>query len=414
MRDVTIYRLICRGTIEEKIYQRQIFKLLLTSRILDDPKQKALFTKSDIKELFQFNDDDDDELKENSKNNSNNNTATNNNKNYNNNNSKNINSNGKFMKSSDLPIEGEVILSHKSKGKDKGISNGKGSSQLGTIAVYESDNGGQSRRNRIDVDEKFKIDSETFIEENISLNGTSSSSSRPSGSGDPTFVDVDGQDSHSRDKRLLQALFDGEALSAVYDHSHIEPGMGGSDAAREAGALQKQAAFAVNQAVKQLQASAPSYRMNEERTLVSSSSSSSKSSQPRFGGTSSSSVLAGLRANKASVGLGSTSASGHNLLRSNSSSTPSVSPGNIRGNIEVTSNPQTSIIPVSMTGDILKRLNMLFTMNVNKSHIGSRCNGLSTDYILHHFSDLGDQYASIFKDSLHSVAVMKDGKWYIK
>ena len=33
---------------------------------------------------------------------------------------------------------------------------------------------------------------------------------------------------------------------------------------------------------------------------------------------------------------------------------------------------------------------------------------------IHHFSDLGDQYASIFKDSLHSVAVMKDGKWYIK
>ena len=28
-REVTIYRLITRGTIEEKIYQRQIFKLLL-------------------------------------------------------------------------------------------------------------------------------------------------------------------------------------------------------------------------------------------------------------------------------------------------------------------------------------------------------------------------------------------------
>ena len=40
-RDVTIYRLISRGTIEERIYQRQIFKLLLSSRILDDPKQKV-------------------------------------------------------------------------------------------------------------------------------------------------------------------------------------------------------------------------------------------------------------------------------------------------------------------------------------------------------------------------------------
>ena len=33
-RDVTIYRLITRGTIEEKIYQRQIFKELLSNRIL--------------------------------------------------------------------------------------------------------------------------------------------------------------------------------------------------------------------------------------------------------------------------------------------------------------------------------------------------------------------------------------------
>lgn len=37
--------------------------------------------------------------------------------------------------------------------------------------------------------------------------------------------DEDTQDSNSRDKRLLQALFDGEALSAVYDHSFLEPGM---------------------------------------------------------------------------------------------------------------------------------------------------------------------------------------------
>ena len=58
LRDVTVYRLISRGTIEEKIYQRQIFKLLLSSRILDDPKQKALFSKSDIKELFTLAPDD--------------------------------------------------------------------------------------------------------------------------------------------------------------------------------------------------------------------------------------------------------------------------------------------------------------------------------------------------------------------
>jgi DNA excision repair protein ERCC-6 len=53
-REVTIYRLICKGTIEEKMYHRQIFKLLLASRILDNPRQKRFFSKNDITELFEL------------------------------------------------------------------------------------------------------------------------------------------------------------------------------------------------------------------------------------------------------------------------------------------------------------------------------------------------------------------------
>ena len=364
-RDVTIYRLICRGTIEEKIYQRQIFKLLLTSRILDDPKQKALFTKSDIKELFQFDDDDDDDVpKDRNK--------------------------GKLMGSSDLPKEGEIHLVHKA----------KVSSQLGTIAVYESDHDEVS--GKIQKSKDFIIDSETFIEEKICID--SNSASRPSVSGDPIFNDVDGQDSNSRDKRLLQALFDGEALSAVYDHSHIEPGMGGSDSAREAGALRKQASIAVDQALKQLQASAPSYRMSEQNAFgAHSNSSSTAGPQPRFGGSSSTSVLAGLRANKAFVGPSS-----GNIA----STTSTTSADNFPRSAAVTSGPQIPMAPVSVTGDIVKRIIMLFSMNIENSRRSSRENSLSTEYILHHFSDLGDQYASIFKDSLNQVAVMRDGKWY--
>lgn len=37
-RAVTVYRLICRGTIEEKIYHRQIFKLFLTNKVLSYPR----------------------------------------------------------------------------------------------------------------------------------------------------------------------------------------------------------------------------------------------------------------------------------------------------------------------------------------------------------------------------------------
>lgn len=44
--------MITAGTIEEKIYQRQIFKTALTNQILQDPKQRRLFSQKDLKDLF--------------------------------------------------------------------------------------------------------------------------------------------------------------------------------------------------------------------------------------------------------------------------------------------------------------------------------------------------------------------------
>ena len=52
---VTIYRLITAGTIEEKIYHRQIFKVLLSNKVLEDPRQRRLFKTSDLVELFNYN-----------------------------------------------------------------------------------------------------------------------------------------------------------------------------------------------------------------------------------------------------------------------------------------------------------------------------------------------------------------------
>ena len=82
-RHVTIYRLICKGTIEEKIYQRQVWKLLITTRVLQNPeaggsrtysrvsgkprkgsKRNAgvhtdeLYDTSELKDLFTLKDDD--------------------------------------------------------------------------------------------------------------------------------------------------------------------------------------------------------------------------------------------------------------------------------------------------------------------------------------------------------------------
>lgn len=56
-KDVTVYRLITAGTIEEKIYQRQIFKTAITNQILQDPKQRRLFSQKDLKDLFTLKDD---------------------------------------------------------------------------------------------------------------------------------------------------------------------------------------------------------------------------------------------------------------------------------------------------------------------------------------------------------------------
>ncbi|XP_016766977.1 DNA excision repair protein ERCC-6 isoform X3 [Apis mellifera] len=54
-KNVTIYRLITAGTIEEKIYHRQIFKILLSNKVLEDPRQRRLFKTNDLVELFNFN-----------------------------------------------------------------------------------------------------------------------------------------------------------------------------------------------------------------------------------------------------------------------------------------------------------------------------------------------------------------------
>lgn len=51
-REVEIYRLMSAGTIEEKIYHRQIFKQFLTNKVLRDPKQRQTFQMSDLHDLF--------------------------------------------------------------------------------------------------------------------------------------------------------------------------------------------------------------------------------------------------------------------------------------------------------------------------------------------------------------------------
>ena len=55
-REVEIYRLLTAGTIEEKIYHRQVFKQFLTNKILRDPKSRQTFQLKDLHDLFTLGD----------------------------------------------------------------------------------------------------------------------------------------------------------------------------------------------------------------------------------------------------------------------------------------------------------------------------------------------------------------------
>ncbi|CAI5710802.1 unnamed protein product [Hyaloperonospora brassicae] len=57
-KPVTVFRLITAGTIEEKIYHRQIFKQYLTSKVLHDAKRKRCFNKHSLRELFVLGDEE--------------------------------------------------------------------------------------------------------------------------------------------------------------------------------------------------------------------------------------------------------------------------------------------------------------------------------------------------------------------
>jgi DNA excision repair protein ERCC-6 len=53
-RDVSVYRLICSGTVEEKIYQRQVCKHFLAQKVLHDPRQRQFFKWNDLSDLFEI------------------------------------------------------------------------------------------------------------------------------------------------------------------------------------------------------------------------------------------------------------------------------------------------------------------------------------------------------------------------
>jgi len=192
-----------------------------------------------------------------------------------------------------------------------------------------------------------------------------------------------------RDKKLLKALFNGEAISAVYDHSSFE-----DKATRKK--IEEGAKKIVEDAVKHLKAS-NNVQTNNNGTIVA----------PRFGGggsgtlngssMSSNKLLSAIKVNNAAV----TSAARDNFASRSESA--HARRNFFGGSSKIGGGPAAvSSQTLSCPTDILPRLKRMF---------GNPRMSYSTHEILERFADVSDQHAGIFKTLLKQVAKLQNGKW---
>lgn len=327
-REVTIYRLITRGTIEEKIYQRQIFKVLLSNRILENANQKSLFSQNLIRELFELNDAVSDA-------------------------------------SNALPAGGAIDLASSN---DDYIANQSEHGGEGS-----SDN--QAKDNHSDRNSSGAVDVEDYVEQALCPEAVGL-----------LQADLDGattDGSNSRDRRLLEALFAGEAITTVYNHEYLlEPAEG--NAGEQRVIVKAEADRAINKAIYNLSSSAKVYSNSSSSSTTRPASYSSYSeSQP-------STEEVPNRITKPR--FGATSATGD----------PTRSSSYLLFGAPPASTATASSSSSSISSDITCRLQSIFSKPQDR---------LSTAFVLSKFKDLGDQYAPLFRDLLRSVAVHKEGAW---
>ena len=170
-REVIIYRLITRGTIEEKIYHRQVYKELLSNRILENPNQKRIFSRSALNELFELVDHSD------------------------------------CIDNIDLPTAGEVDLQGGKRKKTLTLNKSQNDSKrkrerqsISAISRSSKSSGSSS----INCTEKNGFEIESICETESDQEIDNDDNDDDDGNGEE-----EGKEESSRDRRLLKALFDG-------------------------------------------------------------------------------------------------------------------------------------------------------------------------------------------------------------
>jgi hypothetical protein len=202
-------------------------------------------------------------------------------------------------------------------------------------------------------------------------------------------ADLDGattDGSNSRDRRLLEALFAGEAITTVYNHEYLlEPAEG--NAGEQRVVVKAEADRAINKAIYNLSSSAKVYSNSSSSSTTRPASYSSYSDV-----TSSTSPTEEAPSRITKPRFGATSATGD----------PTRSSSYLLFGAPPASTATTSSSSSSISSDITNRLQSIFSKPQDR---------LSTAFVLSKFKDLGDQYAPLFRDLLRSVAVHKEGAW---
>ena len=424
-REVVVYRLITRGTIEEKIYQRQIFKLLLSNRILENSKQKAIFSQSHMKDLFELNDS----------------YSKGGQDRY-----------GNIVGGEALPAGAEVHMSMNTTPQQLSLSQEQpsvreeGEVDEGVLTGVKSSKSTESLENATELlDVQDYVDAPPLSDEVVRA---MEENEEPAADG-----------STSRDRRLLEALFAGDAITSVYDHHYFDPANSSQkdNEIEKAGRLRRAAervtvrdvaSVAVNKALSELQSSARVYQapapvsvhssagLSGDVPAASNSSSNSSSiggvvvgtpattqqgtARPRFGtssasmfGTSSAALLAGLGGPNTTTATIAGTSQVHNrptISSVHNNTTTSTTTATTSSNTNTSTNASRQVDSattgrVSVKRDIADRLHALFA-NSDRP--------LSMAFVLSRFSDLGDQYAPLFRELLRGVAVFRNGAWIRK